>query len=325
MEIGPAHSVMPRTGILAAMLSMVLVSCSSLPPNALRESRPGILQREFEQTHDPPTDAEHTRCETPYANDTGVTEIAIERTSCYGFCPTYTLRLFSDGRVEYTGQASVRFVGTRNGKVDEYFFTQLARVAVGIGFFELQDRYTCAVTDNPTVYVAVVQNGRRKVIEHYAPEWNGPSALRLFEDAIDGVQRYVEWSAKESPRHRRSRRLLREGPLPDLPRRLIARDEHAARGDLGIDEFPPCGGRVVGKEALAGADGDREGPEVHPVDEAVPEEGVNEVAAAVHPQVRRVILLEGSELRDDVSGDERGILPGQAPSANGTRRTSAFR
>ncbi|HEY0157120.1 MAG TPA: DUF6438 domain-containing protein [Thermoanaerobaculia bacterium] len=178
---------------IVALLGLALTACSSLPPNALRPSTPGALQREFQRSHGPATEAEYAQCETPYENTTGVTEIAIERTSCYGYCPTYTLQLFSDGRVAYVGQASVRFIEPRSGKLDEYLFTKLARTAVGIGFFELQDRYTCAVTDNPTVYVAVVRNGTRKVIEHYAPEWTGPAALRLFEEAIDNVEPYIEW------------------------------------------------------------------------------------------------------------------------------------
>lgn len=182
--------------VIVAVLAATLVSCRSLPPNALRDTEAGPLQREFQQSHGPATDADYVVCDTPYEDKTAVTETSIERTACYGFCPTYTLRLFSDGTVEYIGQASVKHVGIRRGKLDEYFFSRLARVAMGIGFFELQDRYTCGVTDNATVYVAVTRDGRRKVIEHYAPEWNGPHALLLFEDAIDAVQPYIEWSAR---------------------------------------------------------------------------------------------------------------------------------
>lgn len=195
-EIILTNCGVPCARRLAAIVGRAFVACSSLPPNALRESQPGALQREFGRSHKAPTDAEYTNCETPYENDTGVTEIAIERTPCYGFCSTYTLRLFRDGHVEYLGQASVPFVGARTGKLDEYFFTKLARTAVGIGFFEFQERYMCGVTDNPTVYIAVVRNGERKVIEHYAPEWNSPHALRLFEEAVDAVQQYIDWSPR---------------------------------------------------------------------------------------------------------------------------------
>lgn len=175
-------------------LAFAFVGCSSLPPNALRPSEPGLLQREFQQSHGEASDADFRHCDTPHENNTGISEISIERTSCYGYCPTYTLRLFSDGRVEYTGQASVSHVGVRRGRLDEHFFTQLARAAVGIGFFNLEDRYLCSVTDNPTAFVAVTRGGERKIIEHYAPDWTEPSALRLFEEAIDAVQQHIDWS-----------------------------------------------------------------------------------------------------------------------------------
>jgi hypothetical protein len=55
--------------------------------------------------------------------------------------------------------------------------------------------------------------------------------------------------------------------------------------------------------ALAGAECDWKGLEVHPVHETVCEEGLDEVAAAVRPEVRCVVVLQLSELRDDVPGD----------------------
>lgn len=181
-----------HTRLLVAIFA--LIGCRSLPPNALRSSEPGPLQRAYAESHSGTTDAEYPQCDTPYENTTGVTEIAIERTPCYGFCSTYTLRLFSDGRVEYRGQASVKFVGVRRGRLAPYFFTQLARAAVGIGFFELQERYACRVTDNPTIYVEVARRGQRKIIQHYAPDWTGPQSLRLFEESVDAVQKYIDWS-----------------------------------------------------------------------------------------------------------------------------------
>lgn len=170
------------------LLVLSLVGCRSFVP-----AEAGVLQREFRQAHGPATDTEAAGCERPFDRDPGITEISIERTACFGACPTYTLRLFSDGRVEYRGQASVSFIGTREGKLDVWRFRRLARDAEGIGFFQLPDHYSCTVTDQSTVYVAVTRNGQRKVVEHYAPDWSGPAALRLLEQAIDAVQPSIEW------------------------------------------------------------------------------------------------------------------------------------
>lgn len=81
----------------------------------------------------------------------------------------------------------------RHGMLDTWYFRRLARIVRDIRFFDLKDRYSCMVTDNPTVYIAVTQNGRRKVIEHYAPDMTGPAQLRLFEDSVDEVMPEVRW------------------------------------------------------------------------------------------------------------------------------------
>ncbi|MEA2166543.1 MAG: hypothetical protein QOK37_4670 [Thermoanaerobaculia bacterium] len=94
------------------------------------------------------------------------------------------------------GQAHVKHTGLLAGNIDTWYFNRLAKAAVGIGFFELRDRYTCAVTDNPTVYVAVTRFGQRKVIEHYAPDMTGPAALLLFEESIDAAEQFIKWSPK---------------------------------------------------------------------------------------------------------------------------------
>src|SRR5262249_32279706 len=100
---------------------------------------------------------------------TAILEIAIERTVCFGSCPNYTLILRSNGTAEYEGREFTRRKGRFVGRVEVEEFERLARYALAIGFFTLNDVYSCGVTDNPTVYVAVASADRRKLVYHYAP------------------------------------------------------------------------------------------------------------------------------------------------------------
>lgn len=151
---------------------------------------PGQLQRAFERTHTAPS--EFISCGRAVDNDTAAA-IAIERTSCYGFCSMYTMVLHGNGTVEYQGVANVPFVGKRRGKLPIERFHYLAQLASEIGYFDLQDNYDCGVTDNPTVYTKVEQNGASKLIRHYAPEYTGPARLRAFEEVVDSAQTWIEW------------------------------------------------------------------------------------------------------------------------------------
>jgi hypothetical protein len=152
----------------------------------------GPLAQEFERLH------AHESLGGSICSDeerhTGISEISIERTVCYGACPSYTLILKADGSAEYQGRVFTRRKGRFVGKVNVAEFERLARYALAMGFFDLNDGYTCAVTDNPSVFVAVASPERRKLVYHYAPDHQtAPATLDVFEELIDRVGENVKW------------------------------------------------------------------------------------------------------------------------------------
>jgi hypothetical protein len=182
-----------KTSHMLALVAFCLtVSCASRfsIPNAAMSGAPGPIQLAFERDHkvlDAPGFCSSSE------DMGGVTSIAIERTSCYGFCSMYTLTIHSDGTVDYRGEANVEHAGLRKGKLGQDQFRYLALLASEIGYFDLSDNYSCMVTDNPTVFTRVEQNGRTKIIRHYAPSYAGPARLRAFEEAVDSAYGWIEW------------------------------------------------------------------------------------------------------------------------------------
>jgi hypothetical protein len=183
---------MPRlTGFAVIDGSFLLTPSSNpAPPNPSFGGEPGPISKLYRGLE--PEEA-YVPCDIESGAPTGITEVALEETSCYGLCPTYTLILRADGSVSYLGQANVELKGERTGRIDPALFDQLARLAADIGFFSLEDFYACAVTDHPTTFVSLLRNGERKTIKHYAPEISGPPRLRWFEDLIRAVVDRVEW------------------------------------------------------------------------------------------------------------------------------------
>lgn len=183
---------MKHAAVVIALLALPGGSpyCLAQMPNPSWTGLPGELEEQWKSTHPRP--------ETPevcvqMAPPTGITEISLERTPCFGLCPTYTVKLRSDGSAEYYGQANVERVGSHTGTLDPEFFQRLSLVALDIEFFEMADAYDCLVTDNPTVYVSIVREGVRKTIRHYAPFHTGPPRLRLFEEHVDDHADRIEW------------------------------------------------------------------------------------------------------------------------------------
>ncbi len=160
-------------------------------PNRRMSAPAGPLERIFEQE----SVANHNQStECVKSATSGISEIALERTSCYGWCPMYTVTLRNDGTAEWHGYGNVEKLGTRRGQLDSEVFEQLGDLAIDIGFFEsISANYSCPITDNPTAYVSIVRNGTRKTIRHYAPAATGPPRLRAFEERIDEIAARMEW------------------------------------------------------------------------------------------------------------------------------------
>lgn len=118
-----------------------------------------------------------------------ITEITLERTACFGFCPIYKLILRSDGTATYI---VMRFV-ERQGTYKAYSsgFEHLAKIIEARRYFSFRDRYTEPVTDLPSAITSVVRNGKRKTVENYGNF--GPIELWEIETLIDGVIANARW------------------------------------------------------------------------------------------------------------------------------------
>jgi hypothetical protein len=112
-----------------------------------------------------------------------ITEITLERTACFGYCPIYKVTLRRDGTISYNGKEYVDLKGAYEGKV--YGFDRLAQLILSRGYFNLKDNYTIDATDLPSTITSVVREGKRKTITNYGD--SGPVELWGIEMAIDGM------------------------------------------------------------------------------------------------------------------------------------------
>jgi membrane dipeptidase len=118
-------------------------------------------------------------------------EITLQRTTCFGTCPEYTVTLRDDGTVTYSGRQFVRTPGDHTWKIDPSAVRALAREMEAAGFFEMENAYTARITDNPTTYTSLRIGARSKKIQDYVA---GPPRLKDIEakiDEVSGVKKYV--------------------------------------------------------------------------------------------------------------------------------------
>ena len=129
--------------------------------------------------------------------------IKLERTSCFGACPVYSVTIDAKGAVTYEGRRFVRVTGLQSDQIAVTQVAELAATVDRIRFFELDDRYrvirnadgtTSVVTDLPTTLVTVTRRGQTKQIEDY---YGAPEPLHQLEKQVDEAARTKRWIARE--------------------------------------------------------------------------------------------------------------------------------
>jgi hypothetical protein len=127
-----------------------------------------------------------------------ITKIVLERTTCFGVCPVYTLTIQSSGRVDFVGTKHVWEPGPHRGKISRADFARLVNKIEEIHFFTLKNRYDGkkpdgsgpTVTDLPTRKTSVTRGSQTKTVENY---FRGPPGLKELEDLIDEVTKSSIW------------------------------------------------------------------------------------------------------------------------------------
>jgi hypothetical protein len=125
--------------------------------------------------------------------------IKLERTSCFGACPVYSVTIDAKGKVTYDGKKFVRVEGRQVDQIPVSRVAELAATVERIRFFDLNDEYrvirnadgtTTMVTDLPTTFITATMGGRSKVIIDYV---GAPESLKELETQIDETARTKRW------------------------------------------------------------------------------------------------------------------------------------
>jgi len=126
-----------------------------------------------------------------------VREVSLHRTQLYAE-PSFTVRFFADGRVEYIGHRGCDSLGPRTGRIDRSEFLLLAQVVQEIGFRDLATVYSEEATEAPAYLFAVEwSDGTRKLVMDHG--FTGPRVLWALGMAMERLLDEVEWDPVPSP------------------------------------------------------------------------------------------------------------------------------
>ncbi|RMG76525.1 MAG: hypothetical protein D6714_21225, partial [Bacteroidetes bacterium] len=120
---------------------------------------------------------------------------SIKKTPCYGTCPVFEARFYTDGRVEYVGKMNVEKVGTYQSRVDEATLKAIKDKALEAGFFDFYDKYPTGdvqISDLPTTITHLRIGDMQKTVSN---KYQAPEALKAYEKYLLELLDRLEWSA----------------------------------------------------------------------------------------------------------------------------------
>ncbi len=115
----------------------------------------------------------------------------IQRTSCFGRCPTYTLTVYQSGYTTYFGKRWVEKEGWYATKVGDEVKEKLMKMANEISYFELNNFYdNPGITDLPSTITSMKgAEGFQTVVSRYET----PKELITFERYFDSLFEKLKW------------------------------------------------------------------------------------------------------------------------------------
>ena len=114
--------------------------------------------------------------------------MAIERTGCYGMCPSYSLEVRGNGDVFFDAKGNVPAQG--------HFRTHISHDAVdhvlasfrNADYLSLKDEYVAMITDHPTCITSIQFDDIRKSVRDYVGFAAGmPEVVWKVEDDMDQI------------------------------------------------------------------------------------------------------------------------------------------
>jgi ankyrin repeat protein len=233
--------------------------------------------------------------------------ITLERTGCFGSCPSYTITAGTDGLV-FDGQSSVVVTGKHTDVVDPDEVRKLAKRFVAADFYSMDNSYVAGVTDNPTYMLTLAIDGHAKQVEDYVGSWVGmPAVITELEEEVDTLgktQRWIEGSDGLVPT------LRAEGFNFETSAAQVMLKEAASRGQTAtVREFLEDG---VPLKLLPV-------PKPKRPDMTIPLDAVGWLTAASrHAEVLQILINAGAS-RDDQSDKDLALVgaarSGQVESA----------
>ncbi|MEY2934117.1 MAG: hypothetical protein RL033_4866 [Pseudomonadota bacterium] len=134
------------------------------------------------------------------------TVVTLQRDSCYGGCPVYSVRMEGDGSVAFNGKQFVQTIGEATGQAPIADVSGLVGAMLDVDYFSLESDGGCRPGDTVTFIsdasgatTSLTLGDRTKAIRDFHGNSCAPRVLRSIEDLIDEVAGTARWVKCPTP------------------------------------------------------------------------------------------------------------------------------
>lgn len=175
----------------------LLLGCNPKTAQKVTTSEP-----EVEQPHtalpdetEPPKDTTMPEQEpVPEPEEEKITLItSIKKTPCYGRCPVFEAKIYSDGTMTWYGKRFVDKEGHYEAVAPPDFMAQIQGIANEVQYFVFDKAYPNGgkkIADLPNTITYLNLDGKEQKIEN---NHDAPRELRAFEDFLMEMMERAEW------------------------------------------------------------------------------------------------------------------------------------
>lgn len=120
---------------------------------------------------------------------------SMQRTKCYGKCPNYEAKVFSNGLVLFDGKAHSKRVGLHEAYLLEADIDSLLSQAEQLSYFDLSQNYPengFVLLELPSTITYLKQGEKEHTIKN---NHNAPKQLRVYERYFEELLETLEWKA----------------------------------------------------------------------------------------------------------------------------------
>jgi ankyrin repeat protein len=147
----------------------------------------------------PPEQWAEVKVPFPEVKNLRTLRMSLQRTTCYGSCPSYSVEIRGNGEVIYRGDRGVLITGEHHARISADNANSLLEAFRSADYFSLKDNYSQMVTDAATYSTAIEFDGHKKSVgDHLGSGAGMPEVVTELEDKIDQLAETEKWLKETS-------------------------------------------------------------------------------------------------------------------------------